>query len=126
MPRFSGEQDPMQVDGAAEWLFRLRPLARVRVQSSQGEMSTGERVLVVEHAAIFLGKERIGTAPGPVKVKRGSEKVKLTLKADGYTATDIELEPSDNTVLSVKLPKVARVASPIQTTNKELEDPFHK
>jgi eukaryotic-like serine/threonine-protein kinase len=85
---------------------------------------------VPEHATIYLGNERIGVAPGPVKLRRGSDKVKLTLKADGFAPTDIELEPVDNTVLDAKLTKIGGgIRKPVNTAGSssgELEDPFKK
>ncbi len=84
---------------------------------------------VPEHAAIYLGDERIGVAPGPVKVRRGSDKVKLTLKAEGFAPADIELEPVDNTVLNAKLTKLGGgVKKPVTpgSSSGELEDPFKK
>jgi eukaryotic-like serine/threonine-protein kinase len=87
---------------------------------------------VPEHATIYLGDERIGVAPGPVKLRRGADKVKLTLKADGFAPTDVELEPVDNTVLNAKLTKLGGGGikrPPVTTTGSssgELEDPFKK
>jgi len=86
---------------------------------------------VPEHAAIYLGDERIGVAPGPVKLHRGTDKVKLTLKAEGFAATDVELEPVDNTVLTAKLTKLGGggIRKPVSTAGSssgELEDPFKK
>jgi eukaryotic-like serine/threonine-protein kinase len=86
---------------------------------------------VPEHAGIYLGDERIGVAPGPVKLRRGADKVKLTLKADGFAPTDVELEPVDNTVLNAKLTKVGGggIKKPVNTAGSssgELEDPFKK
>ena len=83
-----------------------------------------------EHAAIYLGDERIGVAPGPVTLKRGTDKVKLTLKAEGYVPYDVELEPTDNTVVNAKLTKAAGGGKkPVPThgsSSGELEDPFKK
>ncbi len=85
---------------------------------------------VPEHATIYLGDERIGVAPGPVKIRRGTDKVKLTLKADGYTPYDVELEPTENTVVNAKLAKVfggpKKPVNPQGGTSGELEDPFKK
>ncbi|MEO6420951.1 MAG: PEGA domain-containing protein [Polyangiaceae bacterium] len=66
---------------------------------------------VPEHAAIYVGDEKIGTAPGPVKIKR-TEKVKLTLKAEGYTPVDVEVEANQDNTVTVKLTKVATTAAP--------------
>jgi eukaryotic-like serine/threonine-protein kinase len=84
-----------------------------------------------EHAAIYLGDERIGVAPGPVTLKRSADKVKLTLKAEGYAPYDVELEPTDNTVVNAKLTKLAGGGGkkPVPThgsSSGELEDPFKK
>jgi serine/threonine-protein kinase len=80
-----------------------------------------------EHAAIFLGKEQIGTAPGPVSVKRGTDRVKLTLKADGFQPKDVEVEPTDNVVVEAALVRLGRPQGTGQGTARphgDLETPF--
>jgi serine/threonine-protein kinase len=81
-----------------------------------------------EHATIWLGDQKLGDAPGPVKVGRGDAKVKLAIKAPGYLPQDIEVTPNENTVVSVKLVRKV-VSSSSGTTHKnsssgEIEDPF--
>ncbi len=71
---------------------------------------------------VFLGATRLGAAPGPFKVRRGDEKVKLTVKAAGHKPLDVEFSPSANVVLPVtlvRLPSGHRVAVP-----GALENPF--
>ena len=58
-----------------------------------------------DHAAIYFGDVMLGLAPGPVKVKRGEVKVKLTIKANGYATAEVEVEPTENTTVSIKLNK---------------------
>jgi hypothetical protein len=89
----------------------------------------GPEVLVTvkatpEHAAIYLGDERIGVAPGPVKLKRGSDKVNLTLKADGFTPGEVSVTPTNDTTVEVKLGKVAGKPSQPQRPKTGYENPF--
>ena len=79
-----------------------------------------------EHATIYCGDEKLGLAPGPVNVKRGNAKVKLTLKADGYAPADVEVEPSENTTVSIKLNKnaSARPHGPKPTSGEIPDNPF--
>jgi hypothetical protein len=58
---------------------------------------------VPEHADIYLAGKKIGTAPGPVVLPRGTEKLKLELRAEGFLAGDVEVEPTETTVVQVKL-----------------------
>ena len=61
---------------------------------------------VPEHAAIYIGDERIGVAPGPVKIPR-ADKVRLVLKAEGFAPTEVEVEAKQDNTVSVKLTKAA-------------------
>ncbi|MBK8257319.1 MAG: serine/threonine protein kinase [Polyangiaceae bacterium] len=54
---------------------------------------------------VFMGGERLGTSAAPIRLKRG-EKVKLTFKAAGFAPTDMELIPTQSTLLPVKLTKI--------------------
>jgi hypothetical protein len=73
---------------------------------------------------VFLGNEKIGTAPAPIRMKRGEQGVKLTLKADGYKPADIEVTPKDNTVVSAKLEKIVAGPARAKKPAGELENPF--
>jgi eukaryotic-like serine/threonine-protein kinase len=66
---------------------------------------------------VYLGTEKLGTAPGPIQVKHGDAKVKLTFKAPGYKPTDVEVVPSAGTLLSVTLLKLP----PKQAGKPEIE-----
>ena len=66
---------------------------------------------VPEHAAIYIGDERIGVAPGPVKIRR-SDKVKLVLKAEGFAPTEVEVEAKQDTTVSAKLTKAVTARHP--------------
>jgi hypothetical protein len=83
-----------------------------------------------KNASIWLDDKKLGVAPGPVKVKRGTEKVTLTLKADGYAPSTVEILPTESsTVSNVKLTKASGGgARPKPTTGAagEIEDPFAK
>jgi hypothetical protein len=83
-----------------------------------------------KNATIWLGDTKLGVAPGPVKVKRGTEKVTLTLKADGFTSATVDIMPTESsTVSNVKLTRGGGGARPKPTTTGaagEIEDPFAK
>ncbi|MDB4995837.1 MAG: uncharacterized protein JWM74_3269 [Myxococcaceae bacterium] len=83
-----------------------------------------------KNASIWLGDMKLGVAPGPVKVKRGTEKLTLTLKADGYAPSTVEILPTESsTVSNVKLAKTSGGGTrPKPTTGAagEIEDPFAK
>jgi serine/threonine protein kinase len=61
---------------------------------------------------VYLGKEKIGSSESPIRVKRSDEKVKLTFKAVGYAAQEIDVPAGSNTVVAVTLTKVAPVKKP--------------
>jgi hypothetical protein len=63
-------------------------------------------------ADVYLGNEKLGKAPGPIRMKRSEDKVKLTLKVDGYKPSEVEVTPSANAVISVTLVKI--VAGPVK------------
>jgi len=54
---------------------------------------------------IFRGDEKLGTSAAPVKIKRG-EKVKLRFVAKGFVSKEIEVAPTQSTLLQVQLAKV--------------------
>ncbi|MGH7283430.1 MAG: serine/threonine protein kinase [Polyangiaceae bacterium] len=63
-----------------------------------------------EHAAIYVGDDRIGVAPGPVDLEAG-KKVTLTFKADGYKPVDQDIVPTENQPVSVILTKAPKKSS---------------
>ncbi len=79
-------------------------------------------------ASIVLDGRPIGVVPGPVPLKKSDEKVKLTLKADGYSAAEIELVPDESRTVSIKMIKSKSVgAQPKaqkQEQPREIENPF--
>jgi hypothetical protein len=70
---------------------------------------------------VYEGAQKLGTAPGPVSLAYGSDKVTLTFKADGYAPQTVDVVPSENRAVSVTLKKLA--AAPA-ATKKDYEDPF--
>jgi serine/threonine-protein kinase len=82
-----------------------------------------------KNATIWLGDTKLAVAPGRVKVKGGTEKVTLTLKADGFTSATVDIMPTESsTVSNVKLTRGGGGARPKPTTGAagEIEDPFAK
>ena len=57
-------------------------------------------------ADVYLGPEKVGVAPGPIKLPRGAEKLKLTVKAQGYKPADVTVVPSANGIVSVTLSRL--------------------
>jgi serine/threonine-protein kinase len=107
------------------------PNPSTRPETASASTSASPEVLVTikstpEHAVIYLGDERLGVAPGPIKLKRGSETVMLTLKADGFTPGNVEVQPSENNMVSIALTKAtpAHRAAPGRKSPQEIENPF--
>lgn len=81
---------------------------------------------------IVRGTELLGTAPGTVRLPKGSGEVELKLEAPGgYASKTMKVGTDANTVLSVPLdalPKTGASAShgprPAPTGSSELENPF--
>ena len=71
---------------------------------------------------VFLGATRLGAAPGPFKLKRGADRVKLTVKAAGHKPLDVEILPSANVIVPVTLTKAPAGARP--AVPGALENPF--
>jgi serine/threonine-protein kinase len=70
---------------------------------------------VPDGTEVFNGAKRIGAAPGDVQVPRGTGKVVLTFRADGYHPLPKTIVPSDDQTLEVKLKKKAGgVARPVK------------
>ena len=76
---------------------------------------------------IFLGAERLGAAPGPVRLKRDDKELTLTLKAAGFLPRDLPVLPSKDKELFAPPPaKAAALGKPAarSTGHGELENPF--
>ena len=73
--------------------------------------------------SIFLGALRLGSAPGPIRLKRGDAPLKLTLKAPGYAPQTIEFVPAASGSLEAKLTRPAK-AAPVRGGAGDLENPF--
>lgn len=68
---------------------------------------------------VYLGDQKLGVAPGPLRLPRGTASVKLVLRADGYAPREVALTPSANRTLSVKLKKLQLMpAKPAATVKK--------
>jgi eukaryotic-like serine/threonine-protein kinase len=53
------------------------------------------------------GAEKLGTAPGPIHLKRGDKPLTLTFKAAGYAPDRVEVTPSGDVLVPVKLDRSA-------------------
>lgn len=78
------------------------------------------------HASVWLAAKRLGDAPGPLSLPRGADKLTLTVKADGYVATNVDVVPSEDVVLGVTLAKGAgaTTSTTSRRMSKDLENPF--
>jgi hypothetical protein len=78
------------------------------------------------HASVWLAAKRLGDAPGPLSIPRGSDKLTLTVKADGYAPSNVEVVPNEDVVVAVTLPKNAGPATSTtaRRVSKDLENPF--
>ena len=84
---------------------------------------------VPEGTEVWLGEEKLGLAPGAVRVPRGAGVVKLTLKAKGHKPKDVDVTATSDQSLSVTLEKAtagagAGSANGHGGTHPELENPF--
>jgi serine/threonine-protein kinase len=68
---------------------------------------------------IWQGTTKLGTSAAPLKVKRGDEKLKLTVKAVGFAPQEVEVTPSESQKVTVSLLKKA--ASGGSTKRGDLE-----
>jgi serine/threonine-protein kinase len=76
-------------------------------------------------ANVFLGERRLGRAPGPFFVPRRNAKATVTLKAPGHEDESIQLEATDDQVVSVQLRRRLGQPTPVQpNVPKDLEYPF--
>jgi len=76
-------------------------------------------------SSVWLGAKRVGDAPGPLTLPRGSTEVMLTVKADGYVPSTVTVVPVEDVVVAVKLVRaVATPASGSRRVSKDLENPF--
>jgi hypothetical protein len=59
--------------------------------------------------AVYVGDsdEELGTAPGPLLLKRGDQPVTLTFKAPGYASNRVDVTPSGDMIVPVKLEPAA-------------------
>ncbi len=76
-------------------------------------------------AEVFEGDKKLGVAPGPFSLPRGTDKIELTVKAAGYVTAKVGVTPSANAVVSVNLQKIAvpKQKGPGPSSG-ELENPF--
>jgi hypothetical protein len=79
----------------------------------------------VAASSVWLGGKRIGDAPGPLMLARGGDPVTLTVKADGYASSSVDVVPTKDVVVAVRLAKVAATpGGSVRRVSKDLENPF--
>jgi serine/threonine-protein kinase len=66
-----------------------------------------------KNAGIYLDGERIGTAPGPVKIKRSAGSVKLAVKEDGYAPKTLDVTTDTDQTLTVNLARIGGKPAPV-------------
>jgi len=102
------------------------PSATVSVAPLKTEVSVTVRGAPAG-AEIWLGAEKLGTAPGPVKLPHDVGTVKLTIKAPGYQAKDFPVETRDDGTVIAALDKEkgsSTAGTGTGKSNKEIENPF--
>jgi PEGA domain len=91
-------------------------------------MSTEVSVTITSNvpgASVWLDGKRLGDASRPLRLPRGSEKVTLTLKADGYAPSTVEVSTAQDVSAAVTLARLpAAPASTGHRVSKDLENPF--
>jgi len=73
---------------------------------------------VPKHVVVYLGERKLGIAPGPISLDRGTDKLALVLKADGYRPRTVTFTPSENGVISATLQKIIHHTAPPPATRK--------
>jgi serine/threonine protein kinase len=91
-------------------------------------MSTDVSVTITSNvpgASVWLDGKRLGDASRALRLPRGTEKVTLTLRADGYAPATVEVSPAQDVTTSATLVKLPAVpASTGHRVSKDLENPF--
>jgi len=102
----------------------------VPIGSASGSAATSTDVSVTittnaPGASVWLEGRRLGDVSTAVQLPRGSAKVTLTVKAEGYTPSTVEVSPTQDVTAAVTLAKVPSVpASTGHRVSKDLENPF--
>jgi len=79
----------------------------------------------VATSSVWLAGKRLGDAPGPLMLPRGTDPVTLLVKADGYAPSSVDVVPTRDVVVAVRLAKVAAITgSSRHRVSKDLENPF--
>lgn len=65
-----------------------------------------------DKAEVFVGEQRLGPVPGPFRFKRGTERIKLTIKAEGYKTQTVDITPDKSVVIPAEMPKVGSAKQP--------------
>jgi serine/threonine-protein kinase len=78
----------------------------------------------VAGASVWLGAKRLGDAAGVLALPRGDRAVTLTVKADGYAPSSVDVVPTGDVVVAVKLVKLAASSGSARRVSKDLENPF--
>jgi serine/threonine protein kinase len=84
---------------------------------------------VPANTEVWLGEQKLGVLPGTVRVPKGTEKVKLVLRAAGYKDLEIEIVPKKD--LALPTPQLVKDAprpnggkvQPKKASREELEIP---
>jgi serine/threonine-protein kinase len=77
-----------------------------------------------DKAEVFVGEERLGPVPGPFRFKRGTERIKLTIKAEGYKTQTVDITSAKSVVIPAEMPKVGSAKQP--ATKKPAQNDIEK
>jgi serine/threonine-protein kinase len=102
---------------------QIAPVASVASPPPSADVEVTIQSSPAQGVDVYLGSEKIGSAPGPVHVKRGDASIKLTLKAAGYASKDVDVMPTANVVVSASLTR-APAGAPTVKRRSDLENPF--
>jgi serine/threonine-protein kinase len=73
---------------------------------------------------IYNGTQLLGSSAETLRLPRSDTRMKLTLSAEGYRSTNIEIVPSRDAIVSVVLNKTPPRAQRQSSPRSELENPF--
>ncbi len=106
----------------------LPPSSPETVASALAAAVPGKVELIVKEAppgaAVLLGKEKLGDAPGPLLLPYGREPVKVRIVARGYEPKIVSVVPSARVEIAAPLSKSARGAPRQPALPSDFEDPF--
>lgn len=74
-------------------------------------------------ALVFRGEQKLGEAPGPLRLPQGEQSIELSVQASGYEPKSVSVVPSKDSEVRVSLTKL-RAVGKSGRISRDLENPF--